>query len=69
MGNLATSEIQGFLQRLGERYSHPATLYLLGGGALCFLGNPRRTREQLENQPDEEEYDRAKWEVLSKRWE
>jgi hypothetical protein len=43
VGNLATSEIQELLQRLGERYPHPATLYLLGGGALCFLGNPRRT--------------------------
>lgn len=43
MGNLATDEIKVFLQRLSERYPHPATLYLLGGSALCFLGNPRRT--------------------------
>lgn len=43
MGNLATDEIKAFLQSLGERYSRPATLYLLGGSALCFLGSPRRT--------------------------
>lgn len=43
MGNLATDEIKAFLQSLGKRYSRPATLYLLGGSALCFLGSPRRT--------------------------
>jgi hypothetical protein len=43
MGNLARDEIRTFLQKLGERYSHLATLYSLGGSALCFLGNPRRT--------------------------
>lgn len=32
-----------FLQRLGERYPHSAKLFLLGGSALCLLGNPRRT--------------------------
>ena len=32
-----------FLTRLGERYSDPATLYLLGGSALLLLGNPRQT--------------------------
>jgi len=36
MGNLATAEIQDFLQHLSEQYSSPATLYLLGGSALCF---------------------------------
>lgn len=41
--SLATPEIESFLQRLGERYSEPAILYLLGGGALCFLGSSRRT--------------------------
>ncbi len=43
MGNIATTEIQTFLDALGERYTRPATLYLLGGSALCLLGNPRRT--------------------------
>lgn len=43
MGSLATDEIQTFLHRLGDRYPHPAAIYLLRGSALCFLGNPRRT--------------------------
>ncbi len=43
MGSLATAEIKAFLRRLSDRYPHPATIYLLGGSALCFLGNPRRT--------------------------
>jgi len=37
--------IETFLQRLGERYTGPAVLYLLGGGALCLLGSPRETRD------------------------
>lgn len=32
-----------FLTRLGERYSNPATLYLLGGSALLLLGSLRQT--------------------------
>lgn len=43
MGNIATTEIQTFLDALGKRYTRTATLFLLGGGALCLLGNPRRT--------------------------
>ncbi len=43
MGSLTTSEIKQFLHRLSERYPNSAKLYLLGGGALCFLGSPRRT--------------------------
>lgn len=44
MGNgLATEEIRNFLHRLSQQYSQPVKLYLLGGSALCFLGNPRRT--------------------------
>jgi len=43
MGSIATAEILDFLQRLGERYPHSARLFLLGGSALCLLGNPRRT--------------------------
>ena len=37
--------ILSFLQRLGERWQSPSTLYLLGGGALCLLGNLRETRD------------------------
>jgi len=43
MGSLATIEIELFLHHLGERYTDPVDLYLLGGSALCFLGSPRRT--------------------------
>lgn len=43
MGSLAISEIEAFLQQLGQRLDRPVTLYLLGGSALCFLGNARRT--------------------------
>jgi len=32
-----------FLKRLGERYSNPTNLYLLGGSALLLLGNLRQT--------------------------
>lgn len=43
MGEIATAKILEFMQRLGERYAGSATLLLLGGSALCLLGNPRRT--------------------------
>jgi hypothetical protein len=42
-GNLARTEIEEFLEKLSDHYHHPAKLYLLGGGALCFLGSLRRT--------------------------
>ena len=32
-----------FLERLGQEYGRPATLYLLGGSALSLLGSPRST--------------------------
>ena len=35
--------IIAFLDALGKRYLHPARLFLLGGSALCLLGNPRPT--------------------------
>jgi hypothetical protein len=35
--------LQTFLERLGQRCQQPATLYLLGGSALCLLGSPRST--------------------------
>jgi len=43
MGIVVDKEIREFLSQLGERYPKPAKLYLLGGSALCLLGNPRRT--------------------------
>jgi hypothetical protein len=35
--------LHAFLQLLGERFTGTATIYLLGGGALALLGNPRTT--------------------------
>ena len=47
MGNpasgLTAADIETFLLRLGERVPPSTTLYLVGGGALCLLGSPRRT--------------------------
>jgi len=40
---LATDDIRRFLEHLSKQYPHPISLYLLGGGALCLLGSPRRT--------------------------
>jgi hypothetical protein len=41
-----TSEvILTFLRELSQRSPAPATIYLLGGGALCLLGSPRVTRD------------------------
>lgn len=42
-GNVDELIIRAFLQRLSEKYRRPATLYLLGGGALILLGNSRPT--------------------------
>ena len=35
--------LQTFLRCLGERYPGAGDFYLLGGSALCLLGNPRTT--------------------------
>lgn len=43
MSEIATAEILEFVQRLGGRYTGSAAFFLLGGSALCLLGNPRRT--------------------------
>lgn len=43
MNTLTADDIKTFLKKLSERYSHPGTLYLLGGAAVCLLGNPRPT--------------------------
>lgn len=45
METVTAENIRAFLQRLSERYPRAGTLYLLGGGALCLLGNPRETRD------------------------
>ena len=41
--DLASEEIQAFLNQLSKQYTQPVKIYLLGGSALCFLGSPRRT--------------------------
>ena len=43
MGDLSKSQIRVFLEKLGEEYTQPATLFLLGGSALCLLGSSRPT--------------------------
>lgn len=43
MNTITADDIRTFLKKLGERYPHSGTLYLLGGGAICLLGNPRPT--------------------------
>jgi len=54
MESLTTQALNAFFQRLGEQLSSPATLYLLGGSALCLLGSPRETLDvdfAFENPP------------------
>lgn len=43
MANIDAEQILAFLQELGNRSPQTATVYLLGGSALCLLGNPRPT--------------------------
>lgn len=43
MEQITTAVLRSLLQGLGERCSQPATLYLLGGSALCLLGSSRQT--------------------------
>lgn len=45
MESITVDTLHTFLQKLGERYTRPGTLYLLGGCALCLLGNPRATQD------------------------
>lgn len=40
---IGADDVEVFLRRLGERVTQPATLLLIGGGALSLLGSPRRT--------------------------
>ena len=43
MEPVTLATLQTFLRRLGESFTGTGRLYLLGGSALCFLGNPRTT--------------------------
>jgi Nucleotidyltransferase of unknown function (DUF6036) len=43
MEPISVAVLKTFLQRLSELYPKPATIYLLGGSALCLLGSPRET--------------------------
>jgi hypothetical protein len=43
MESVTATNLKSFLKHLGERSPGPATLYLLGGSALCLLGSPRVT--------------------------
>jgi Nucleotidyltransferase of unknown function (DUF6036) len=43
MAIIESNQIRSFLEELGRRYSEPATLFLLGGSALCLLGSTRPT--------------------------
>jgi hypothetical protein len=40
---MESDQIRAYLYTLGNRYTHPAQLYLLRGSALCLLGSPRPT--------------------------
>ncbi|MCB0183193.1 MAG: hypothetical protein KDE31_02955 [Caldilineaceae bacterium] len=43
MAEIATNQIHALLTEVGRRYQQPATLLLLGGGALRLLGSSRPT--------------------------
>ena len=45
MGGITSQALEAFLQRLGDSSSCTGALYLLGGSALCVLGNPRTTAD------------------------
>jgi hypothetical protein len=43
MESVTVSRLESFLRRLGERYPGAGAFNLLGGSALCWLGNRRTT--------------------------
>jgi len=43
MSELNDEVLNDFFQRLAQRWTVPATLYLIGGTALSILGSPRQT--------------------------
>jgi hypothetical protein len=48
MEPVTLTTLREFLRRLGERFGGQGDLYLLGGSALCLLGNPRTEAEVRE---------------------
>jgi hypothetical protein len=56
MEAITAAILRTFFERLAQRLENPATLYLLGGSALCLLGSARVTLDvdyDLELPPDE----------------
>lgn len=54
MESVTTQALQNFFQHLGSQLTTPASLYLLGGSAMCLLGSPRETLDvdfTFENEP------------------
>ena len=45
MAKITSEKIHLFLTELALRYTKPATIILLGGGALCLLGSERPTAD------------------------
>jgi hypothetical protein len=45
MADLDAASLSRLFAVVGARLPEPANLYVLGGGALVLLGNPRRTRD------------------------
>jgi hypothetical protein len=45
MAKITSEQIHLFLTELALRYTNPATIILLGGGALCLLGSERPTAD------------------------
>ena len=43
MESISSNHIDSLLTKVGENYTTPATLVLLGGSALCLLGSERPT--------------------------
>lgn len=43
MAPITSDHIRALLTEVSRRYQEPATLYLLGGSALCLLGSERAT--------------------------
>jgi hypothetical protein len=54
MQELGRVEIEQFLKQLAKSCQQPQTIYILGGGALCLLGNPRRTLDIDYTTPSEQ---------------
>jgi hypothetical protein len=65
MHSISKSIILDFLERIGEKFPQGISLYLLGGSALCLIGNPRVTNDidyTFESTTEDEEKLRSEWE-------